>query len=156
MLKKILFILSLTGNVVFSQTDSLLVWPREIPYSIKNSEVNETANYVPDGITRLRNVVNPSLYVYSPQKEKSNIFQMKNRLQARHHLYSWFMQRMTKLFRLRTVINFYLSLKNNDIPIEMHIFEKGGHGFGLAEEHNGTEYSWPEQCLKWLKGRGLL
>jgi len=60
MLNKILFILLLSGNTVYSQTDSLLVWPDQVPNSIKNNTVFETADFGADGITRIRNVINPS------------------------------------------------------------------------------------------------
>lgn len=52
-------------------------------------------------------------------------------------------------------INYYLALKKNNIPAEMHIYEKGGHGFGLGKTQ-GTESTWPEACKNWLKARGLL
>lgn len=45
-------------------------------------------------------------------------------------------------------INYYLSLKNNKIPAEMHIYENGGHGFGLGIDE--TNINWPEACTKWM------
>jgi acetyl esterase/lipase len=52
-------------------------------------------------------------------------------------------------------INYYLALKKNNIPSELHLYEKGGHGFGLGRSQ-GTESTWPETCKIWLKMRGLL
>lgn len=52
-------------------------------------------------------------------------------------------------------INYFLALKKNGVPAELHIYEKGGHGFGLGRS-NGTESTWPEACKNWLKARGLL
>lgn len=45
---------------------------------------------------------------------------------------------------------FYAALRKHRIPVELHIFPEGGHGFGLAvgNEHYG---SWPQACQKWLK-----
>jgi len=52
-------------------------------------------------------------------------------------------------------VMFYLALRKAGVPAELHIFEKGRHGLGLAAGVPGTEL-WPE-CLKaWLKVRGLL
>jgi hypothetical protein len=34
----------------------------------------------------------------------------------------------------------------------MHIYEKGGHGFGLGRE--GTNKDWPKACEKWLEMNG--
>ncbi len=52
-------------------------------------------------------------------------------------------------------ISYYKALVNNKIPAEMHIFQKGGHGYGLAP-NGGTESSWPGLCLKWLKQIGII
>ena len=47
-------------------------------------------------------------------------------------------------------INYFLGLKKFNIPVEMHIFPKGGHGYGLGRG-NGTESSWSIICEKWLR-----
>jgi len=52
-------------------------------------------------------------------------------------------------------IGYYKGLQKNKIPVELHIFQKGGHGYGLANE-KGTESSWPDLCIKWLKAMGLI
>ena len=51
-------------------------------------------------------------------------------------------------------INYALALKKFNIPCELHIYEKGGHGYGLGRSAD-TESSWPEACRKWLKARGF-
>lgn len=48
-------------------------------------------------------------------------------------------------------IYFYLALKKAKVPAEMHIYEKGGHGFG-----KGAVSSWMLRCSDWMRGRGLL
>ena len=50
-------------------------------------------------------------------------------------------------------INFYLALKNNGVPAELHIYEKGGHGFGLGVKD--TSKFWTRDCEEWLKNQGL-
>ncbi|WP_281310214.1 prolyl oligopeptidase family serine peptidase [Flavobacterium flavigenum] len=45
-------------------------------------------------------------------------------------------------------INYYLALKKEKVPAEMHLYENGGHGFGLGVK--GTNAYWPETCKKWL------
>ncbi len=52
-------------------------------------------------------------------------------------------------------INYAMALKKFKIPCELHIFETGGHGYGLGRS-KGTESAWPELCKKWLQARGLL
>ncbi len=50
---------------------------------------------------------------------------------------------------------FYSALIEKGVPAELHIFEKGRHGVGLAKDIHGTA-AWPAACLAWLKGRGML
>lgn len=51
-------------------------------------------------------------------------------------------------------INYYLALKQNKIPVEMHIYENGGHGFGLGVE--GTNKNWSKACENWLIDNGFI
>jgi acetyl esterase/lipase len=46
---------------------------------------------------------------------------------------------------------FAMALQKNGVPYELHIYEKGTHGIGLANGH-----PWTEQCLRWLKARGFI
>ncbi len=52
-------------------------------------------------------------------------------------------------------IFFYLALKKAGVPAELHVYEKGRHGLGLAPKTPGTS-DWSNACQRWLKGRGLL
>ncbi|OMQ10502.1 alpha/beta hydrolase [[Flexibacter] sp. ATCC 35103] len=51
-------------------------------------------------------------------------------------------------------INFYLALKKNAVPAELHIYEKGGHGFGLGVKD--TSKFWTRDCEEWLRTHGYL
>ena len=50
---------------------------------------------------------------------------------------------------------YFEGLVKNKIPAEMHVFQKGGHGYGLAV-NTSTQSSWPELCIKWMKAQGIL
>ena len=52
-------------------------------------------------------------------------------------------------------IYFYLALRKANVPAEMHIYEKGGHGFGPGIG-KGACSSWMLRCADWMKGRELL
>ncbi len=41
-------------------------------------------------------------------------------------------------------------LLENDIPFEMHLFPKGGHGFGYGRREDGTD-QWLQLCINWIK-----
>ena len=50
---------------------------------------------------------------------------------------------------------FYLALRKNGVPAELHVCEKGPHGVGLAQ-HLGVLSTWPQRLEAWMQGRGLL
>lgn len=52
-------------------------------------------------------------------------------------------------------IHFYLALRKAKVPAEMHIYQKGRHGFGLGKKHSAVS-SWPVRCADWMRGMGLL
>jgi len=55
---------------------------------------------------------------------------------------------------VRNSLVYYENLIKNDVTAEMHIFQKGGHGYGLSAG-KGTQSSWPELCIKWLNANGF-
>jgi acetyl esterase/lipase len=50
---------------------------------------------------------------------------------------------------------FYLALRKAGVPAEMHIYERGPHGVGLAATDEALS-SWPARLADWLRVRGLL
>ncbi len=50
----------------------------------------------------------------------------------------------------RNSVEFYLRLKKNNVPAEMHIFQKGGHGFGMTKKNLPAD-QWPDLFFDWLK-----
>lgn len=50
---------------------------------------------------------------------------------------------------------FYLALRKAGVPAELHIYEHGPHGVGLAATDE-TLSSWPARLADWLRGRGLM
>src|SRR5579872_2568401 len=58
-------------------------------------------------------------------------------------------------------VRFYLACKKAEVPVEMHIYEKGRHGVGLGRDPKwtGGEKSvehWTDSLTDWMKMRGLL
>ncbi|MBX2842710.1 MAG: alpha/beta hydrolase [Flammeovirgaceae bacterium] len=60
-----------------------------------------------------------------------------------------------KAVPVQNSIRFYEALLNYDTPSEMHLYNKGGHGYGLGRE-GSTSVSWPERCEAWLKEIGIV
>lgn len=52
-------------------------------------------------------------------------------------------------------IGYALALQKHHIPSELHIYQSGGHGYGLGRSGN-TESTWPDACRKWLEASGFL
>lgn len=50
---------------------------------------------------------------------------------------------------------FYLALRRAKVPAELHVFEQGRHGVGLAP-YDPALKEWPVLLANWLRTRGLL
>jgi len=49
----------------------------------------------------------------------------------------------------------YLALRRADVSAELHIFAKGGHGFGMKETGERVA-KWPQICEQWMREEGVL
>jgi acetyl esterase/lipase len=49
----------------------------------------------------------------------------------------------------------FVELKKAKVPAELHIYAKGGHGYGLRPSDNPVS-TWPSRLHDWLKSQGLL
>ena len=52
---------------------------------------------------------------------------------------------------VRNAIAYYDALVVAGVEVEMHLFSKGGHGYGMREQGNPTD-CWPALAEKWLLG----
>jgi acetyl esterase/lipase len=52
-------------------------------------------------------------------------------------------------------VRFYLALRKAKVPVEMHLFENGPHGVGMALTDPSLS-AWPNLLMNWLRARGLL
>jgi len=51
--------------------------------------------------------------------------------------------------------NLYLKLVEAKVPAEIHIYEKGGHGYGLKVGNTlPGQLDWKARGIDWLRGRG--
>lgn len=49
----------------------------------------------------------------------------------------------------------YAGLKRNKVSAELHIYENGGHGYGMRSRANSNIGTWPNRAHDWLIRRGL-
>jgi dipeptidyl aminopeptidase/acylaminoacyl peptidase len=52
-------------------------------------------------------------------------------------------------------VQFYLALRKAKVPAELHIYQRGPHGVGLAPRDQILS-TWKERLQAWMKGNGLL
>jgi acetyl esterase/lipase len=52
-------------------------------------------------------------------------------------------------------VSFYLALRRAGVPADLHVYQDGKHGVGLAQDVPATS-SWPDRLRDWMHIRGLL
>jgi acetyl esterase/lipase len=52
-------------------------------------------------------------------------------------------------------VHYYLALRRASVPSELHIFEKGLHGVGLANDDQALS-EWSTLLANWLRVRGVV
>jgi acetyl esterase/lipase len=50
---------------------------------------------------------------------------------------------------------YFTALQAAKIPSEIHIFEVGGHGFGLSKTVGKPDAAWPDLLLAWGRSHGF-
>ncbi|QDU09978.1 alpha/beta hydrolase [Gimesia aquarii] len=53
-------------------------------------------------------------------------------------------------------IQFYTALKQNGVGAELHIYETGGHGYGMRPVENSNVDTFPSRAEDWLRQRALI
>jgi acetyl esterase/lipase len=52
-------------------------------------------------------------------------------------------------------VTMYRAMKKAGVPVEMHIYATGGHGFAVRKvDHPCT--AWTDACLAWMRSQGIL
>ena len=52
-------------------------------------------------------------------------------------------------------VAYYLALRKAGVPAELHIFERGPHGVGLANDDTALS-EWSKLLANWLRVRGVV
>jgi acetyl esterase/lipase len=56
---------------------------------------------------------------------------------------------------VRHSLVYYIALQQAHIPVEMHLYARGGHAFGVRETSNTSKY-WPKAAEDWMRSLALL
>lgn len=57
--------------------------------------------------------------------------------------------------RVEGPLAYTLALKQAGVPVELHVYPTGGHGYGLRRTENPVT-TWPDRAQDWLRSQGLL
>ncbi|MCP4170711.1 MAG: hypothetical protein GY758_08070, partial [Fuerstiella sp.] len=49
----------------------------------------------------------------------------------------------------------FAELTKAGVPAEVHVYTKGGHGYGMRPSHNAVS-EWPARCADWMSSMGFL
>ena len=52
-------------------------------------------------------------------------------------------------------VQYFLALKRNKVPAELHVYSKGGHGYGMRPSKN-VVVTWPQRCEEWMRASELV
>jgi len=52
-------------------------------------------------------------------------------------------------------ILYYTALKKNGVGAELHIYETGGHGYGMRPVADSNVDTWTDRAADWLRQRKL-
>ena len=50
----------------------------------------------------------------------------------------------------------YVELKRQHVTTELHVYETGGHGYGLRPVSNSQVATWPDRAAEWMRPRSLI
>jgi acetyl esterase/lipase len=53
-------------------------------------------------------------------------------------------------------LNYYKALRKNGVASEMHLYDRGGHGFSMKKTNKGPVATWPDRLEEWLKLKGIM
>ena len=57
--------------------------------------------------------------------------------------------------RVESALFYTLALKQAKVPVELHLYPSGGHGYGLRPSKELVT-TWPQRAADWLRSRGWL
>lgn len=49
----------------------------------------------------------------------------------------------------------YAGLRNNNVPAELHVYENGGHGYGMRPIAGSEIGTWPQRATPWLQRHNI-
>ena len=57
--------------------------------------------------------------------------------------------------RVENALYYALGLQAAKVPLELHVYPTGGHGYGLRKS-DSLATTWPQRAQEWMRARGIL
>jgi acetyl esterase/lipase len=58
---------------------------------------------------------------------------------------------------VENALQFAAALRRAGVPFDLHVYQKGGHGLGLAAKPPfANPHPWAADCVFWLKAQGFV
>ncbi len=64
--------------------------------------------------------------------------------------------RVDELTPVDKCLEFYSALLKGGVNAELHVFSKGGHGFGMGDGRGESTALWPTIFVAWLRDCGMI
>ena len=58
--------------------------------------------------------------------------------------------------RVENALYYTLALRKSKVPVELHVYPTGGHGYGLRAKKESPVTTWPERAQEWMMSQGWL
>jgi acetyl esterase/lipase len=58
--------------------------------------------------------------------------------------------------RVENALYYALALRKAKVPVELHVYPSGGHGYGLRRRAEAPVTTWPDRAADWMRGQGWL
>ncbi|EMI58406.1 pectin acetylesterase [Rhodopirellula sallentina SM41] len=60
-----------------------------------------------------------------------------------------------KAVPIENSLRYYAAMQKHNVPGELHIYDRGGHGFGMFRDDRPVD-SWPNACKAWMQINGWI
>ncbi len=90
----------------------------------------------------------------SPTAELTNLYSNETQVTAQTPPTMLIHAGDDKTVKVENSLRFYEALIKNNVPAEMHIYPKGGHGFGIGP--NRAPDHWTDRVQHWLQSQSII
>ena len=119
--------------------------------SARAATLSSVKSYTPiDKVDSLSSLPNFAMLIYPAYLDLGKGRTLTPELIIDHHTPPMFLFATADDTYSNSVLVMATALRDAKIPVELHLMNKGGHGYGLRPGNIAAE-SWPEFAAKWLK-----